>query len=86
MLAVPVVTNPGSNTVRVSSTTKASLAAIDGMRMYSVHLVRIEAERIAAVDERVGVDRLLERLAQQVLARLGTGDVLVDGEDDVVRR
>ena len=37
MLAVPVVTNPGSNTVRVSSTTKSSLAAIDGMRMYMLY-------------------------------------------------
>ena len=42
-------------------------------------------ERLDDVLVGVRVDRLLERLAQQVLAALGRGDVAIGAEHDVVR-
>ncbi len=47
-------------------------------------LALVQAEALADVLERVGVHGLLERLAQQVLAALGVGEVAVDREHDVV--
>ena len=44
----------------------------------------VEPQALHDVMEGVGVDRLLERLAQQVLAALGVGDVAEDGQGDVV--
>ena len=48
------------------------------------HFAFVERERFADVMERVRVDRFLKRLAQQILPRFGIGDVLEDGEHDVV--
>jgi hypothetical protein len=47
-------------------------------------LALVEAERLDDVLVGVGVDRLLERLAQQELAALRRRDVAVGAEDDVV--
>ena len=44
----------------------------------------VQAQALDDVLVGVGVDRLLERLAQQVLAALGRGDVAIGAEHDVV--
>ena len=44
----------------------------------------IQPQALHDVMEGVGVDRLLERLPQQVLAALGVGDVAKEGQGDVV--
>jgi hypothetical protein len=44
----------------------------------------VQRERLTNVVERVGVNGFLEGLSQQILARLGIGDVLENGEHDVV--
>ena len=50
------------------------------------HLALVEPQALDDVLVGVGVDRLLERLAQQVLPALRRGDVAVGAEHDVVRR
>ena len=47
-------------------------------------LALVEAEALDDVEEGVRVDGLFEGLAQQVLAALGVGDVLEDGQHEVV--
>ena len=44
----------------------------------------VQAEAFNAVLVGVGVERFLEGLAQQVLAALGVGQVLVDSQHEVV--
>jgi hypothetical protein len=56
------------------------------MVAYMVYtLIRIEAQRIAAVHEGVGVHRFFVSLAQKILAAFRILHVLIDDKDDVVR-
>ncbi|MNC86675.1 hypothetical protein D3C83_23490 [compost metagenome] len=48
------------------------------------YLALVEVQALDDVLVGVGVDRLLEGLAQQVLAALGRGDVAVRPQHDVV--
>src|SRR5699024_5690844 len=46
--------------------------------VHSIEVVRIEAQRITAVDERVRMNRLLVGLSEEILATFGGGNVVVD--------
>lgn len=48
------------------------------------YLALVEGQRFDDVEERVGVERLFERLAQEVLAHFGVGHVAEDRQDDVI--
>ena len=83
---VPVL-KCGSVSVSMNGIRNSSLSRIDVDLVVRVEdLALVQAQRLDDVLVGVGVDRLLEGLAQQVLAALGRGDVPVGAEHDVVGR
>ena len=70
---------------RETSVTKRFLATIVGMSVeHRLALVRVDPERRDHVQQRVGVDVLLVRVAAEHELELGRGHQLADDVDDVV--